>query len=139
VFINESDVTMWKVIYSGENNTPFSGYHWLLYITFPEEYPQCSINIRFLTPIYHCNVNNDGKICLDILNTQWTSETRVREIFTKIAELIKNPNPLNAIDSVKGTLYQDNRQAYTQELQSHIKKSTQNNRNFIVKTYKLSG
>jgi len=137
IFICEKDISFWKLIYTGENNTYYSDYHWLLYIIFPDEYPQVPLNMRFVTHIYHCNVNNDGKICHDILNTQWTSQTTVRQVLFTISELIKNPNPLNALDSVKGSLYQENRPAYYKALQEHTGNLKENNQKFIIDNYLL--
>eukprot|EP01124_Arcella_intermedia_P034809 TRINITY_DN8695_c0_g2_i1.p1 TRINITY_DN8695_c0_g2~~TRINITY_DN8695_c0_g2_i1.p1 ORF type:complete len:526 (-),score=117.47 TRINITY_DN8695_c0_g2_i1:19-1569(-) len=112
-YITESDISLWKVIYHGEEGTPYASKHWPLFVSFPENYPQVPPTIRFLASIYHCNINNDGKICHEILNDQsWSDSVTVLEIFTKLAILIKHPNPLNSIDSVKGSLFQDNRQLY---------------------------
>jgi len=81
-------------------------------MNFLEEYPQVPVNFRFVTPIYHCNINNDGKICHDILSNLWTPHTTITEVLMRVSEMIKIPNVLNSLDSVKGTLYQDNKQEY---------------------------
>jgi len=137
VFIDETDITLWKIIFSGEKETPYSGRCWILYMEFPETYPQSPMIVRFITPIYHCNINNDGKICHDILNDQWNPNVTVMEVMNKIVELIARPNPLNSLDSVKGTLYQDNRTLYFSHATSHSS-SHGKLKNDIMKDYNLN-
>ena len=43
----------------GETGTPYSDGRWLLFIEFPQIYPQQPPEIRFITKIYHCNINDD--------------------------------------------------------------------------------
>ncbi len=55
------------------------------------------IEIRFATPIFHCNINNDGKICHEIITTRYAPTTSVETILTFILELLKEPNHLVCI------------------------------------------
>jgi len=112
IYFNEDDVTLWKIIYKGEQDTPYHGKAWLLYVQFENEYPQKPPKVRFYTPIYHSNINTDGKICHEVLGDEWNSQVSMRSVLESIANLIKYPNPLNALDSVKGTLFMDNREQY---------------------------
>ena len=47
----------WIVSLFGARDTSYKNGFYKLIIIFPENYPQCSPDIIFLTPIYHLNVN----------------------------------------------------------------------------------
>lgn len=51
----------------GPEQTPYSGGTFKLELFLPEEYPMEAPKVRFLTPIYHPNIDRLGRICLDIL------------------------------------------------------------------------
>ena len=38
-------------------------------VSFPPEYPLSPPEMRFITPILHCNVNSHGKICHSIFDS----------------------------------------------------------------------
>ncbi|KAB7496903.1 Ubiquitin-conjugating enzyme E2 T [Armadillidium nasatum] len=63
----------------------------------PERYPFNPPNIRFLTPIYHPNIDNMGRICLDLLKMPpsggWRPALSISNILTSIRVLMNAPNP----------------------------------------------
>lgn len=49
--------------------------------------------IRFLTKIYHPNIDRLGRICLDVLKNNWSPALQIRTILLSIQALLASPNP----------------------------------------------
>lgn len=107
------DLSFWCLIYRGAVGTPYEGRFFVGYVDFGNGFPQCAPELRFHTPLYHCNVNADGRICLDILSQHsWKAEISMRQVLEQLAQLIREPNAYSAINSLSGTLFRENRNAY---------------------------
>lgn len=59
----------------------------------PEEYPMAAPKVRFLTKIYHPNIDKLGRICLDILKDKWSPALQIRTVLLSIQALLSAPNP----------------------------------------------
>jgi len=72
VELNDNNIRKWNVTLCGQEGTRFAGQEFRVEISFPESYPFHPPALRFLTPIYHVSVANDGRVCMDILDTAWS-------------------------------------------------------------------
>ena len=54
--------------------------------------------MRFLTKIYHPNVDKLGRICLDILKDKWSPALQIRTVLLSIQALMSAPNPDDPLD-----------------------------------------
>jgi len=111
-YLTENDIFSWKVIMKGPEGTPYEKGTFLIYFNFPTDYPFKPPRLQFITPIYHCNVNSDGKVCLSILRENWSPALTISKVMQTVKELLETPNPLDALDTVKANVYSDNRERY---------------------------
>ncbi|XP_024542929.1 ubiquitin-conjugating enzyme E2 35 isoform X1 [Selaginella moellendorffii] len=76
----------------------FSGGAFRLELFLPEEYPMAAPKVRFLTKIYHPNIDKLGRICLDILKDKWSPALQIRTVLLSIQALLSAPNPEDPLD-----------------------------------------
>ena len=73
--------------------SPFEGGVFKLELFLPEEYPMSAPKVRFMTKIYHPNIDKLGRICLDILKDKWSPALQIRTVLLSIQALLSAPNP----------------------------------------------
>jgi len=54
--------------------------------------------VRFLTRIYHPNIDKLGRICLDILKDKWSPALQIRTVLLSVQALLSAPNPDDPLD-----------------------------------------
>ena len=87
------DMYKWQATIVGPEGSPYYGGIFTLTIDFPTDYPFKSPHIAFVTPIYHCNINSSGSICLDILKDQWSPALTISKVLLSICSLMDDANP----------------------------------------------
>ena len=89
----DDDLLTWQGIIVGPEGTPYVGGVFKLEIKFPSDYPYKAPKVTFATPIYHCNINRAGNICLDILKDKWSPVLTIGKVLLSICSLLSDPNP----------------------------------------------
>ena len=69
---------------TGPDESVYAGKTYKLSITFPADYPYSPPTIVFASPIFHPNVDQNGAICLDILQDKWSAIYNVRTTLLSI-------------------------------------------------------
>ena len=108
------------VTIDGPPDTPYEGGQFKLELFLPEDYPMSAPKVRFLTRLYHVNVDRLGRyvevavvceprtltssalphsICLDILKDKWSPALQIRTVLLSIQALMSSPNPDDPLDA----------------------------------------
>ncbi|KAH8357950.1 hypothetical protein KR200_004358, partial [Drosophila serrata] len=109
VSIKAETLFQWNAIVNGPIGTVYEGGHFCLDLRFTPSYPFKPPQVRFLTRIYHCNVDRCGTICLDVLGERWSPIITVSKILFSIYLLMAECNPNDPLDSYIADMYKTNR------------------------------
>lgn len=66
----------------------YDGLWYRLSLEFPAGYPYQAPRVKFITPCFHPNVDDQGFICLDILKDKWSALYDVRSLLLSIQSLL---------------------------------------------------
>ena len=75
----------------GPPDSPYEGGVFTLSLELPDHYPFKPPTVWFTTKIYHCNIDGDGKVSLDILEDQWSPALTVRTVLLSVLSLLTDP------------------------------------------------
>merc|ERR1711920_1098582 len=78
---------------------PYEKGTYQLELFLPEGYPMEPPKVRFLTKIYHPNIDKLGRICLDVLKDKWSPALQIRTVLLSIQALLSAPEPDDPLDT----------------------------------------
>ena len=106
--VNEKNIRYLNIKLRGPGDTPYDNGIFKMEMFLPSEYPLVPPKIRFLTKIYHPNIDGLGRICLDVLKDKWTPALQIRTIMLSIQALLSSPNLDDPLDETVATHFKEN-------------------------------
>ncbi|THH29330.1 hypothetical protein EUX98_g4859 [Antrodiella citrinella] len=100
---HEDNLRYFDVTIQGPDGSPFANGVFRLELFLPEEYPMAPPKVRFLTKIYHPNIDKLGRICLDILKA-----LQIRTVLLSVQALLSSPNPDDPLATDVAKHYKEN-------------------------------
>ena len=81
-----------------------------------------ALQTKFITPIYHCNINEIGEICFDLLKSKWSPAQTASSLLISIISLLTDCNPQDPLDISIAKLYLEDRKEHDRQARMHTKK-----------------
>eukprot|EP00179_Madagascaria_erythrocladioides_P006711 CAMPEP_0198320672 /NCGR_PEP_ID=MMETSP1450-20131203/9566_1 /TAXON_ID=753684 ORGANISM="Madagascaria erythrocladiodes, Strain CCMP3234" /NCGR_SAMPLE_ID=MMETSP1450 /ASSEMBLY_ACC=CAM_ASM_001115 /LENGTH=150 /DNA_ID=CAMNT_0044024161 /DNA_START=107 /DNA_END=559 /DNA_ORIENTATION=- len=101
----ENNMRHFNVVIEGPAESPYANGTFRLELFLPEDYPMAAPKVRFLTRIYHPNIDRLGRICLDILKDKWSPALQIRTVLLSIQALLSAPNPDDPLNNEAAELW----------------------------------
>lgn len=120
---DQNNIFRWTAVMFGPDDTVWEDGQFKMELTFDENYPNKPPSVQFTSKMFHPNIYNNGKICLDILQNQWSPIYDVSAILTSIRSLLADPNPNSPANAEAAKLYQEDRKAYEKRVRAVVEQS----------------
>ncbi|XP_056244657.1 ubiquitin-conjugating enzyme E2 C isoform X1 [Seriola aureovittata] len=120
-FPESDNLFKWVGTIDGAQGTVYEGLRYRLSLDFPAGYPYQAPRVKFVTPCFHPNVDEQGFICLDILKDKWSALYDVRSILLSIQSLLGEPNNESPLNTAAAELW-DDQEAFKAHLHSTFQK-----------------
>ena len=91
--VDENNLLRWQCYIYGPSESPYENGAFELYLEVVPEYPFKPPKVKFVTPIYHPNVNESGDICISTLKDDWNPTLTISKTILSISSLLLDPNP----------------------------------------------
>ena len=116
---NPADMTIIRAQITGPEDSPFEKGVYLLLVNISGRYPFEPPRCRFVTPVYHPNIDSGGRICLDTLKSppggSWSPAVSLPSLLLSIRSLLASPNPDDGLVPEISELYKRNPKKWEEE------------------------
>ncbi len=100
----------------------------------------CTLQIKFITKIYHPNVKSDGGFCTPILAEEWSPQLKIADglalfsfisilllhfnyiVLKEVDKVMKEPNPDNPLEPEIAQLFKSDKKTFLKNAQEWTKK-----------------
>ncbi|KAL7301155.1 hypothetical protein TKK_0006127 [Trichogramma kaykai] len=111
----------------GPHSSPYEGTLFEMELEIPDRYPFVPPRLKFVTPVYHPNIDNQGRICMDLLkmppNGGWRPTISLENLLVAVQSLLGNPNPDDPLMVDIAEEYRYNKQEFERKARLHAKEN----------------
>ena len=121
--VDSPDVFHWQITLIPPQGTDYEGGFFKIEAKFRENYPDTAPILKFVTKIFHVNVNSDGHICLNSIKDNWRRSLSMEDVLNHIMILLYKQNPNSAFNGTAAGYYRerDKNTKFIDEVKKQIK------------------
>ena len=123
---DQKDYTKWKMIMNAPDDSDYKGGSYYINVEFPKNYPYINPKFTFETPIYHCNVKDNGE-----LNVNWMMKgMKIDYIMPRLLTLFYLQDTSVDEKSEKSKLYIENQEEFKKNIEKNVKEQASAKKTF---------
>jgi len=132
----DDDLYNWEIVIFGPKDTPFESGIFRAEMKFPIQYPDEPPTFKFLTPMWHPNIDKQGNVCISILhksgydnleyeelNERWMPVRSAESVIMSIICLLNSPNCESSANQDAGFQYRNSKDEYIKKVKSYTQKT----------------
>lgn len=128
---------LWDIYITGPADCLYEGHVLHAQMEFPERYPFTPPTFKFITPMFHPNIYQDGKVCISILRTEnddlaleeeddkctWTPGLNVSAVCISVMSLLTAPNIYSPANIDASKMFRDNLDLYGKTVRNMLEEA----------------
>lgn len=107
-------------------------------MTFPQSYPINPPKLKFITPIFHPNVYENGEVCISILHEgedqygyeaaseRWSPVQTPETILLSVISMLSSPNDESPANIEAGKLWREDKKEFKKKVRRCVRDSQEN-------------
>lgn len=126
IYQKDDKINILQAVILGPEDTPYKNGTFHVEIVVPDNYPFSPPSIKFITKIYHPNIDDNGRICLDLIKMppkgSWKPTIGLEGLLIAIRMLLQSPNPDDPLMADIAEEFVNDRMEYERKAQECTKK-----------------
>ena len=124
VSVPSDNIYIWEAKFAAPEQSFYKGANLNIQIVLPEEYPLSPPTVRFLTPVFHINIDqSSGQVCLGFITADnWNPTNGIEDILRGVFSLLITPQVETAQDQKILGIFQDSPRIYERRARESAKK-----------------
>nr|AGM32379.1 ubiquitin conjugating enzyme [Coptotermes formosanus] len=133
---DSSNAFKWRVIIIGQKGTLIEGGQFPAEIRFPSNFPFAPPTMKFLCPMFHPNIRDDGDVCISILHPagddqygyekseeRWRPGLSMHSVFMSVQWMLDQPNPESPHNVEAAKVFRNNKDEYIRRVKMTVENS----------------
>jgi ubiquitin-protein ligase len=108
----------WLVVFEGSKCSPYENGYFILEFLFKGTFPEVGPEAKFITKMFHPNIDNNGHVCINLLNI-WNPKVSIEHVLYGILEILDNPVPTGGYPNKAKELLEKNKDEFYKKVEEY--------------------
>jgi len=136
--IDDDDIFKWEIVIYGPPETLFEGGMFKAHLLFPKEYPHRPPKMKFVSEMFHPNIDTEGNVCISILHEpgddkygyekaeeRWLPIHTVETICISVISMLGDPNDESPANVDAAKMWRDHPDEFKKKVTRTVRRSVE--------------